>query len=634
MRVSRVVIKNYRNFKSFDINLKEFTLLIGENNIGKTNFLNALGLIFSQDISFFKKRTLEIDDINFEAINNFKSDVLDVTIPINKIRFVEVKIEVYLTDFNNDTKQEAVIADWLIDDTLSIAKLTYDYTLREDLTEWITKIREDGITSVDFPIKKYEYIVYGGLDETKQIDFYFLKMLKFEFLDALRDAKTQLTASGDYRLLYKVLTNLGEGKFEDIKNVLRNLEEEVDKNTTLTDLKTQISTFLEKTSLVESDDYNKVDFEFTKIEENEILKKLSLVYGNSPLTVDRNGLGRNNILYISLILSHLISVNDISNCFRIIAIEEPEAHLHPHLQEHLAKNIQSLSNGKLQIIITSHSAHITSKLDLENTVVIFDDKERKMISNHFILDNFANEKGKIDARAKDSIRYLSRFLDATKSTMFFSRKIIFVEGIAEQTLIPIFFERTYNRTIEKEGISIVNVNGVAFEHFLKIVMNGYFIKCLVLTDSDTNTKQRDRALNLKEKYKDFDSIIEIKPTSTATFEIDIIEENKNNEKTVNTILGAIALTRPNSGDEKFAKAFKESLDTSIFFSLIEPKNEKGEKTGDYKSEFATNLAHLLYQTIEIETDKFYYNNDFIIPKYIIEGFDFLITKEIAVNENK
>ena len=128
MRVSRVVIKNYRNFKSFDIDLKEFTLVIGENNIGKTNFLNALGLIFSQDISFFKKRTLEIDDINIEARNNFKSDVLDITIPINKIRFVDVKIEVYLTDFNNDTKQEAVIADWLIDDTLSIAKLTYNYT--------------------------------------------------------------------------------------------------------------------------------------------------------------------------------------------------------------------------------------------------------------------------------------------------------------------------------------------------------------------------------------------------------------------------------------------------------------------------------------------------------------------------
>ena len=154
MRVSKVVIKNYRNFKSFDIDLKEFTLVIGENNIGKTNFLTALGLIFSQDISFYKKGTLEIDDINFEAINDFKADVLNPAIPLSEIRLVNVKIEVYLTDFIGNSKQEAVVADWLIDESLSIAKLTYHFSLREDLTLWVTDIRAKGISNIDFPIKK------------------------------------------------------------------------------------------------------------------------------------------------------------------------------------------------------------------------------------------------------------------------------------------------------------------------------------------------------------------------------------------------------------------------------------------------------------------------------------------------
>lgn len=624
MRVNKVVIKNYRNFKSFEIDLNELTLVIGENNIGKTNFLTALGLIFSQDISFYKKRTLEIDDINFEAINNFKTDVINAAVPINEIRFVDVIIEIYLTDFIGNSKQEAVVADWLIDESLSIAKLTYHFTLREDLTEWITDIRANGYTAIDFPIKKYDYIVFGGLDETKQVDYYFLKMLKFEFLDALRDAKTQLIASGDYRLLYKVLTNLGEGKFEDIKCVLKTLKEEIDKNPTLLGLKNQISTFLAKTSLVENEDYNKVDFEFSKIEENEILKKLSLVYGNAPVNVERNGLGRNNILYISLILSHLISINDASNCFRIIAIEEPEAHLHPHLQEHLAKNIHTLTNGNLQIILTSHSTHITSKLDLANTVVVFNDKEKSLISNHYILNNFANVKGKLDAKAIYSIRYLARFLDATKSTMFFARKLIFVEGIAEQTLLSVLFERTYGRTIEKEGISVINVNGVAFEHFLKILKNGYFIKCLVLTDSDSNTKQKNRAENLKEKFKDFNTIVDIQTTSTPTFEIDIIEENKTIDNNRDTILKAISMTRPNSGGEEFAKAFTNTLDTNSFFCLIEVKNDKGEKTADYKSEFATNLDSVLSEKVEYEPARYKFKNEFVIPKYIVDGFAFLI----------
>lgn len=633
MRVSKVVIKNYRNFKSFDIDLKEFTLVIGENNIGKTNFLTALGLIFSQDISFYKKRTLEIDDINFEAINDFKADVLNPAKPLSEIRIVNVKIEVYLTDFIGNSKQEAVVADWLIDESLSIAKLTYHFSLREDLTQWVTDIRVKGIPNVDFPIKKYDYIVFGGLDETKQVDYYFLKMLKFEFLDALRDAKTQLIASGDYKLLYKVLSNLGEGKFENIKSILQALKEEVDKNPTLIELKKSISTFLEKTSLVEKEVSNKVDFEFSKIEETEILKKLSLVYGNAPVTVERNGLGRNNILYISLILSHLISVNDNSNCFRIIAIEEPEAHLHPLLQEHLAKNIQTLTNGYLQIILTSHSTHITSKLELESTVVVFYDKELKSVSNHYILNNFADEKGKLDANAKHSIRYLSRFLDATKSTMFFARKLILVEGIAEQTLLPIFFERSYGRTLEKEGISIVNVNGVAFEHFLKILKNGYFIKCLVLTDSDINTKQRKRAENLKEEFKAFSNIVNIQSTTTPTFEIEEIEENKNDGSKRTTILEALSLTRPNSGGEKFAAEFNKSLDTASFFHLIEPKNKDGEKTGDYKSEFATNLADILSVTIK-KDEKYIYKNDFFVPKYIQDGFSFLITTETIDDGSK
>lgn len=622
MRISRIAIQNYRNFKSFEIDLKEFSLIIGENNIGKTNFLNALGLIFSQDITFFKKRSLEIDDINYHAIENFKQDIINPDVEIQKIRFVEVKIEVFLTDFLGNSKQEAVVADWLIDDTLSIAKLTYHYSLREDLTNWVKDIRKNGITNIDFPLNKYDYLIYGGLDSTKQVDFYLLKMLKFDFLDALRDAKSQLIASGDYRLLYKVLNNLGEGKFENIKEVLKELKRKVDENDAITELRDNISSFLDKTSLVEDDKYNQVRFEFTRIEESEILKKLSLIYGDAPLTIDRNGLGRNNLLYISLILSHLLNIKDNSTCFRIIAIEEPEAHLHPQLQEHLAKSIQSLTNDQIQIIITSHSTHITSKLSLENTIVLFSDIINNKVSNHSILNNFANETGVLNAESKQSIRYLERFLDSTKSTMFFARKIILVEGIAEQTLLPIFFERTYGKTLEKEGIAIVNVNSVAFEHFLKILKNGYFIKGLVLTDSDKNTKQNNRAEKLKLKFQEYSEVVNVQSTATQTFETEIINENKAEDECRRTLLKAISMTRPQSGGEEFAIYFNRTRSITDFFELIERRNSKSEKVCDYKSEFSTDLAQVLFERKEGDNSKFVY--EFKVPQYILDGFKFLI----------
>ena len=93
MYIKRLTIKNYRNFgdPAFSIDLKPFTLILGENNIGKTNLLNALGLIFSQDVTMFRKRMLELDDINYATLKAFKSKVIDPAISPNGIEFPEFR---------------------------------------------------------------------------------------------------------------------------------------------------------------------------------------------------------------------------------------------------------------------------------------------------------------------------------------------------------------------------------------------------------------------------------------------------------------------------------------------------------------------------------------------------------------
>ena len=228
MYIEKLIIKNYRNFKNFEIQLKPFTLIIGENNIGKTNFLNALGLIFSQDITFFKKRNLEIDDINYQTIENFKRDIVNYKKPIDDIDIPTVEVVAELVDFSEE--QESVVADWAINKELNRVRITYLFYPKEDLKEWILKERErlvkekdlsenELIKFISFPINKYNYTISGGLNQTKQIDFYFLKMLKYEFLNAVRDVKNELTANGNYRLLYRVLTNREEGKYQDILRV-------------------------------------------------------------------------------------------------------------------------------------------------------------------------------------------------------------------------------------------------------------------------------------------------------------------------------------------------------------------------------------------------------------------------------
>lgn len=641
MIIRNLKIENYRNFTSFEMELRKFTLIIGENNIGKTNLLNAIGLIFSQEITFYKKRQLEIDDINYKATDKLKKDIAEGIIPAKDIQFPSVKVEVILEDFNSNADQEAIVGDWFIDKDLKQAKLTYIFNKRKDLTKWVEEQREKlkhermkekesdseflnrKKLLVDFPIKAYDYNIFGGIDSTKRADNYFLKMLRFEFLDALRDAKTELIASNDYRLLYKVLSNRPENKFEDLKKQLSLLNEKVKENTELKEIQNQISIYLKKISL-DSDENNKVEFLFSKVEETELLKKLSLIYGNDPVNVERNGLGRNNLLYISLIISHLTNSanNNTKVFFRLVGIEEPESHLHPHLQQHLADNIQSETNDNLQLIITSHSTHITSKLDLENTAVLFFDKGANKHKSHYILSGFADENGKINKAGKETQRYLKRYLDATKSTMFFARKIILVEGISEQILIPKLFKLHTKKSLEEVGCNLVNVNGVAFKHFLELIKNGYFIKCLALTDSDSNTQSENRAEDLKRNYQTTnESLIHVEISTESTFEKDLIAANKSGDGK-DLMLKAIELTRPQNGKELKAATTTEIV-IDDFFKLIESRNAEGKKQFDFKAAFATDLLDIL-----TESDK---SNQFNIPKYIKDGFDFIYPQK---NESK
>ena len=613
MYIKHVKIQNYRNFGDppFEIDLKPFTVILGENNVGKTNLLNALGLIFSQEIMIFRKRVLEIDDINYFSVRAFKEKVNDLGIKPEDIEFPKVIVEVTLE--NMDDNQEAVIGDWFVNQELTEARITYQFAPSEnyDCTGWIEKQRniiterqESGNTEpyfIDFPIGNYRYSIFGGDDSSNECDTYYLKMLKMEFLDALRDAKKELIASGEYRLLYRILIQKDEEKYGDIKAVLKNLDDVVNKNPNLKSIKDDVKILLDKVSLQSGESDNAIDFIFSSPEANELLKKISMIYGTNPISVERNGLGRNNLLYISLILSHL-SANEVGRedtFFRFIGIEEPEAHLHPHLQDHLAENIESIQNssGKaMQLLLTTHSTNIAAKMNLDNSVIIFNGQDGSTYS-HYILSGIDKSK------EKNTIHYLSKYIDATKSRMFFSRKVILVEGISEQLLIPVFFKIDYKETLEKVGCNIINVNGVAFSHFLKIIQSGFFIKGLVVTDQDTGKKTEERAVDLKKDF-DQDGLILIEISEGSTFEKDVISANKSG-KGKEILLNALKETKPKRGPEYEKEVGDNDIEPESFFLEIE----------SYKSEFAFNLASQLKVTENMQ--------GFTVPPYIKRGFTFL-----------
>ena len=607
MIIEKLIIENYRNFSRFEIELKKFNLIIGENNIGKTNLLNALGLIFSPDITFYQKRNLEVDDINYETIQDFKNDVEKATkLEDLKDKFPEVKIQVILSGFNPD--QEAIVGDWFTgewntDISKNKAKITYLFSVNhtKKIEEWFNKTKEtiSKNNPIDFPINHYSYSIFGGDDCIKRIDYYWLGFIKMEFLDALRDARIQLMASRKNTLLNKILTVQTENKIDDIKRTLLDLKEIINKEgSVFSSIKNDIEKFIKRISIEDSE--NKITFNFIGVESSDILKKISLIYGTNPIDIERNGLGRNNLLYISLLLSQLmqqVEKEDKKVFFRLIGIEEPEAHLHPHLQVHLSRNIDTESSDERQIIITSHSTHITSQLSLDETIVLYHDENENEIKPYYLFKNIP-EKSK---------NYLSRYLDATKATLFFARKVILVEGISEQLLIPEFFKlKTNDVSIEQKGITLINVNGVAFSHFLEVIKADYFVKSVTYTDSDSTKKTSERAIDLQKKYDS--DIIKVKITSSETFEMDIIESNKSG-KGKELLFQALNKTKTLNGPKLQSKTSSNNINVNDFFKEIE----------GYKAEFAMNLLAVL------KDDK---NNDkrksFNVPKYIEDGFTHIV----------
>ena len=173
MYISKIDIKNYRNFQKFSLPLKSFTTIIGENNIGKSNLLDAIALVLSNDISSYKKRSLTIEDINFNTVEQFRKDVIEKD--IKDIVFPEVRVDLYLED--PDLNQEAIIDGWWYDFSRKIARFSYIFSYKSpkkmEYLERMKKVVEqkkedpDLIDYIELPINNYEYEIVGGASDKK-----------------------------------------------------------------------------------------------------------------------------------------------------------------------------------------------------------------------------------------------------------------------------------------------------------------------------------------------------------------------------------------------------------------------------------------------------------------------------------
>ncbi|WP_035347621.1 ATP-dependent nuclease, partial [Alkalihalobacillus hemicellulosilyticus] len=480
MYISGIEIKNFRSFDNINVEFHEgVNVLIGHNNSGKSNLLRALAIIFDSSV----RKQLSVEDFNNSlTIESLKSESPKIVI---SVRITQSENENLMTD------ELVTVSNWLtrLEEPYE-AKIQYEFFLPiSEERNYINIVSKAHSTEEIWNIIRSQFIrLYinktwvGNPENQSPVDNDSINKFDFQFLDAIRDVERDMF-SGKNTLLKNVIDFFIDYDIKSDKSITE--EEQKRKLQERKDIFSANSRELIKTIHERLNRGNKEILSYTdgigasydksipdfegNLTESEIYTVLQLIVKQETgmtIPITYNGLGYNNLIFMALLLAKMQVDSDgkflgsNAKVFPILAIEEPEAHLHPTMQNEFIRFLKNnFKNKKVkQIFITTHSTHISSATDLDDIVCLYTNNNKRNVSY----------PGKVFGENKiKSKKYVQRFLDATKSNMLFAEKIIFVEGMAEQLLLYVFADYL-NKPLEKHHVAVINVGGRYFEHFLHL----------------------------------------------------------------------------------------------------------------------------------------------------------------------
>lgn len=572
MYISSLTIRNFRNFKNAKLYFKNgINTIIGENGSGKTNLFYALRILIDDTLPRYIK--FYENDFN-RALGNWAGHWIVISIVFDDLDASEESQALAIQSSGHmDTETKGSISVYFRP-KYQFRKELYDYAQTEeknsqDLDLLLNKLSLDDYETVylsrgsgDFSdsevYKKYvgdfEAIEFPDPDNKEELIFgtWLPKEINIHnevsctFIKALRDVESDLRSYAKNPLINllrdKEKTVEVEKQTEIIESIDR-LNEQIGNLDEVKGIKRGIDSSIKEA--VGTTYAPNIDIKSELPNEMEKLFKSLKLWVGDPDDAGYRGkiwelsLGGANLIYLSLkILEYeRIKTDRIAN---FLLIEEPEAHIHTHIQKTLFNN---LKKSNTQVIISTHSTHISSVSKISSVNILSRGNQEALVFH---------PSNNLD---KDDIVRIERYLDAVRSNLLFAKGVILVEGDAEQILIPEMFKKVFGLSLDEIGISLVNIGSTGFENVARIFHSSRIRKnCAILTDSDksiitlpddpdtdseyqkhcraSDKTGKERKLRLKKFCKENDFV---KPFySKYTFEVDFLM-NRNSYEIVNCL---------------------------------------------------------------------------------------------------
>lgn len=645
--ISKVAIENFRNFLLIEVDLDHKQVIIGENNVGKTNFLRAIQLILDQSFS----------DIDRTLLKSDFHDSLDEPI----INGEEIKIELEIKGYEHNSKLVAQFSDAVIATAPPTLRLTYVYRPTRD---------EKG------NILRYDYIVFKGNNEAYHFKNEDRGYINIYVIKALRDVERELKANRQsplYKLVKKY--EIAQEKLEEISEALKVAAEDILELDEIVHIRNTLQERFASLSGLQKD--NQVTLRTFDIDTERLLYNLQVYMGLEERPVSELSLGLANILYVSLMLilikdttilpiikqdrfkellqldtngilkelyqeskqgnfvlkgnftaqkgkvlyDFMDEFNYMPQSFTILAVEEPEAHLHPVLQRLLYREI--LHKSSTSVIFTSHSTFIASVAPLNTIVHIRPINDASKVFSTVEIDITDRERKDIE-----------RYIDAKRGEIYFGKGIILTEGITEEYIVPAAAE-LLGMSLDDFGIVVCNINSTNFAPYVQL-LEALNIPWAIFTDGDYYEFDNDERVyhimtsGADSGYRGYDNISDLLINLDIVDEDDLTGDDADTDEIVREngcFVGTYTLEvdMMDSGDKNVIDAFKTTYGELITGGPKMKENfEEVIDNGDYWEELKKiegnvskgRFAQRLVNHMEVE----------MIPNYIREGIQYIVSK--------